>query len=198
LGSAKPSLHGIDIDPAALVQGAVHACQAHLSRADALSLPFPNEAFDITYCHFLLMWLKQPLRALREIKRVTRKGGSVLAIAEPDYGGRLDGPKALVTLGRLQTKALQQQGADVTLGSRLADLMDRAGIHIQETGAINAWPGRTPSPSDLDSEWEILQSDLAHLVSRAELDRLKAIDAHARALGARLLHVPTYFAWGQV
>jgi len=132
------------------------------------------------------------------MKRVTRRGGSLLVVAEPDYASRLDGPPEFIHVGKLQTDALVRRGADVTLGSHLADLVDRAGIVVRETGRIEAWPGGTPSRPELDDEWEILQDDLAGLVSAPELERLKHLDAGARSSGERTIQVPTYFAWGQV
>ncbi|MFX1516078.1 MAG: methyltransferase domain-containing protein [Promethearchaeota archaeon] len=55
-------------------------------------LPFPSNSFDITLCHYFLMWVKEPLIILREMSRVTRMGGWIACLAEPDYGGRLDYP----------------------------------------------------------------------------------------------------------
>ena len=37
--------------------------------------PFTNASFDLTFCHYLLLWLKDPLSAIKEMKRVTRPGG---------------------------------------------------------------------------------------------------------------------------
>jgi len=58
-----------------------------LSGGDASRLPFADGFFDLTYCHYLFLWLKHPLQALQEMKRVTRPGGWVATFAEPDYEG---------------------------------------------------------------------------------------------------------------
>ena len=100
------SLHGLDILPAALMEARVHAPAARLTRGDALSLPYPNECFEIVFCHFLLLWVSDPHRALGEMKRVTQPGGYVLALAEPDYSARVDEPTELASLGRWQTESL--------------------------------------------------------------------------------------------
>src|SRR5215207_4528698 len=50
----RVSLHGLDIDPAALDQCRVHTPAASLIRGNALQLPYSNETFDIVYCPFLL------------------------------------------------------------------------------------------------------------------------------------------------
>ena len=53
---------------------------------DASHLPYEDGSFDMVYCSFLLLWVKDPLEVLKEMKRVSR--GSVVCLAEPDYGGR--------------------------------------------------------------------------------------------------------------
>ena len=113
-----------------------HAPAAFLTCADVLSLPYPAGLFDITYCHFLLLWVAQPLQAIQEMKRVTAHAGYVLALAEPDYAGRLDEPAELAWLGQRQNQALQEQGAALSRGTQLADLFYQAGIKLIETGVI--------------------------------------------------------------
>jgi SAM-dependent methyltransferase len=192
------SLHGLDLQPASLIQAKVNAPNASLTRGDALSLPYVNNAFDITMCHYLLLWVKNPLSALIEMKRVTRQHGHVLALAEPDYSARVDKPVDLVELGRWQTEALHWQGADPSLGGRLAELFFQAGIEIVETGAIESQGQDAPTSAAWEMEWAVLENDLADSVSVDEIQRLKKRDKKAWARGERILHIPTYFAWGQV
>ena len=52
---------------------------------DSVDLPFPDGTFDVTYRHALMGLLREPLRGLREEKRVTRAGGWVVA-NYVDYG----------------------------------------------------------------------------------------------------------------
>jgi SAM-dependent methyltransferase len=49
--------------------------------ADGLRLPFEDASFDHCLCHFYLMWVSDPLTALREMARVTTPGGCVLVCA---------------------------------------------------------------------------------------------------------------------
>jgi SAM-dependent methyltransferase len=63
------------------------------SQADRHTLPF-QPVFDVTFCHFLLLWVSNPEKVVAEMGRVTRPGGSV-RLAEPDYGGRIDYPESL-------------------------------------------------------------------------------------------------------
>ncbi len=191
------SLHGLDISCEALEAARVHADRARLVRGDAHSLPYPRQTFDITYCHYLLLWVAHPEQAIAEMKRVTKTKGFVLALAEPDYTARLDGPEKLVELGRLQNESLRKQGAQIDLGARLADLFFRAGLHILETGRIQN-RSETTAVKEEQQEWEVLESDLARVSPPDEIRRWKSLDRKAREQGRRQMFVPTYFAWGQV
>ena len=188
--------HGLDIDPAALAQCQVHAPAASLVQGDALQLPYLDEIFDVVYCHFLLLWVKDPLQALVEMKRAAKKGGHILAFAEPDYTARLDEPRELAALGKWQVESLRRQGADPSLGGRLADLFLQAGIQVVETGTLQH-SGDEQSPADWDLEWQVVESDLAGFISNEQLERMKSLDRQSRQRGERVLYVPTYFAWGQ-
>jgi SAM-dependent methyltransferase len=205
--TAPAAVHGLDLDPARLVEAHCHAPSAVLSCGNALALPYRSGVFDITFCHFLFLWVPQPLQALTEMKRVTRPGGSVIALAEPDYTSRVDKPAGLAPLGRLQTEALERQGADTGLGKHLAGLFREAGIPIIETGPIKSnlvsVDGTQISPilpmiAEREMEWAVLETDLDGLIPADELQRMKALDEQAWARRERVLHVPTYFAWGVV
>jgi SAM-dependent methyltransferase len=191
------SLHGLDLDPAALTQASAHAPAALLTRADGLDIPFPDSSFDIVYCHYYLLWVKDPLQAVLEMKRVTKRGGHILALAEPDYFARVDEPEALRLLGEWQRAALQTQGAHVGFGAQLAETFFTAGITLRETGPIQS-QGDEPSAWEREMEWVVIKADLAESVSGEDIQKMKLLDDEAWAKGKRQLYVPTYFAWGQV
>jgi SAM-dependent methyltransferase len=183
---------------ASLTEARVRAPAALLSCGDALKLPYASGSFDITFCHFMLLWVDDPLQALLEMRRVTRSGGDVLALAEPDYRARLDEPRELAILGRWQTESLQRQGADISLGGRLGELFYQAGIELVEMGTIERRRNEALTPAEWELEWAVLEHDLAGQVPTKKFRQLKTLDAKARSRGKRILHVPTYFAWGRV
>lgn len=189
---------GIDLDLPRLQLARGADPRARLAAADGLRLPFPGGAFDATLCHFYLLWVQDAPRAVAEMARVTRAGGWVVALAEPDYGGRIDYPPALEELGRQQTAALARQGADPLVGRRLGKLLTGAGLQNVQSGVLG---GEWNAPPDSDawaSEWAMLEDDLRGQMSAEELRALREIDAAAWQHGERILFVPTFYAFGQV
>lgn len=188
-------LHGLDIDPAALAQCQVHMRSASLICGNALQLPYSDSSFDVVYCHFLLLWVSDPLQALLEMKRVARK--YVIAFAEPDYSQRIDKPDELIQLGKWQMDSLRGQGADPGFGARLAESFFQAGIELIETGTIQGMENEA-SVEDWEIEWDVIEADLAGSHSGEAIQKMKELDKAARERGERVLHVPTYFAWGRM
>lgn len=188
--------YGLDID-----SGVVHFARSvdpetRYIVADGGRLPYPAETFEATLCHFLLLWVKNPLAILEEMRRVTKIGGVVLALAEPDYGGRIDFPEALETLGELQAESLEAQGADTRIGRKLRMLFTKTGLENIHIGVLGGeWYG-LPDEVALHSEWRILTADLKEKLSKQELEKYKKLEQSAWAKGLRVLFVPTFYAIG--
>jgi ubiquinone/menaquinone biosynthesis C-methylase UbiE len=71
----------LDIDPIYLKFARDYAPQSDYTHCDALSSPFADHFFDVTFCHFLLLWVKNAKQTIAEMVRVTRLNGFVLALA---------------------------------------------------------------------------------------------------------------------
>ncbi len=166
--------------------------------ADGLALPFSENTFEASFCHFLLMWLADPLQGLDEMRRVTQPGGPVIAFAEPDYGGRIDYPPSLAELGKLQTRSLRAQGANPETGRKLAHLFNHAGLDHVHTGVLGGEWTATRSEQDSDVEWDTLLADLSGQASQKQLEDLQRVDQEAWQRGERVLYVPTFYCWGLV
>lgn len=169
-----------------------------LVSGDAIKLPFVDSTFDLTYCHYLLLWLKSPQPALQEMIRVTQKGGYVIAFAEPDHASRVDAPVELAYLGRLQSRALETQGANLESGRQLAGLFSQAGFSSVKVGISGFQKETKVLPDWFKSEWQVLENDLAGSLDRNRLDHLKERDRQAWLDGSRVLWIPTFYAIGQV
>jgi len=170
-----------------------------LNAADVYALPFKTGEFEACFCHFLLLWLKEPAAALAEMARVTCQGGWVIALAEPDYGGRIDYPHSLEKLGSAQAAALLRQGANPNTGRSLRRHFQSAGLKNISAGLLGAeWPTPPGLPPGWDMEWEILTADLEGSLSKIELEVARESDRQAWLNGERVLYVPTFYAVGQV
>lgn len=193
------AVFGLDLDFGFLRQASANTRRSKLIQGNAFHLPLPTDCFDLVYCHFLLLWVGDPLRVIGEMKRITRPGGYVLALAEPDYGGRIDYPDALEVGGKWQIQALQRQGADPLVGRKLAELFHESGLGDVQTGLLGGEWKQGEAELGI-SEWDVLEHDLQYLPAgwdKAQADRLKNLDQEARKKGARVLYVPMFYALGR-
>jgi SAM-dependent methyltransferase len=195
-GLTRAQVHGIDINFQTITQAYSNAPKSLLNCSNGEFLPFPDQSFDVAFCHFLLLWVKDPVCVLSEMHRVTRRGGAVIALAEPDYDGRIDYPPALEPLGRWQTEALQRQGADVDIGRKLRGLFVQAGIQPIEMGIIAGGWSDTDSAGGRKLEWEVLRADLRESANEQDIQKMKKLDEAAWQNGERVLFVPTFYTWG--
>jgi ubiquinone/menaquinone biosynthesis C-methylase UbiE len=162
------------------------------------NLPFPSGIFDQCFCHYLLLWLIDPISVVLEMKRVTRKDGMIFIFSEPDFGGRIDFPEELTPLKELQIASLRRQGANPLIGRQLPQILHKAGLNSNHTGLIS-WSGQEKYDQvTVESEWEILQSDLSNDLSTEDLLHLKEVEFKAIKDGSRVLYVPVFYGWGTV
>jgi ubiquinone/menaquinone biosynthesis C-methylase UbiE len=190
--------YGLDINFKFLQHSRALVPYSPLTCGDAHQLPFQNNAFDISCCHFLLLWVTSPQKVLKEMVRISKPGGAVLVLAEPDYGGRIDYPEELQQLGAAQTESLLAQGADPFIGRKLPDLMNATGLKNIEIGIIgNQWH-TTYNPEHHLSEWNTLLHDLTDHLPHDQLQAYQEIDRSAWEQGSRVLYVPTFYAYGEV
>ncbi len=189
----------LDIDPASLNYARQYSPSADYTQGNCLHLPYADYTFEVIYCHFLLLWIKDVHQALAEMVRVTRSGGYILALAEPDYGGRIDFPPELTKIGTWQSEALKHQGANPYMGRELRSIFHRAGLVNVEVGVLGGQWGKDASEQDVSREWEMIRSDL-HQNNEFlhQADRLEALDQASRRDGQRLLFVPTFYSIGMV
>ncbi len=194
---SQADIYGLDINQERLEYSRPLAPEARLVQGNGLWLPFSQDAFDLVICHYLLLWVWNPLQVVKEMVRVARPGGVICALAEPDYGGRIDFPPELSRLGELQRLSLQEQGADPEMGRKIKGILTAAGVKNVESGVLNAQWSTPASREDRELEWAVLHSDLQGRLSEPELARLQAIDRQAWQAGQRVLYIPTFFAWGR-
>jgi ubiquinone/menaquinone biosynthesis C-methylase UbiE len=189
---------GLDLDRHILKIANEYDCSSNFINGDGNELPFDNSVFDVVICHYFLLWLISPVDVLKEMARVCRSGGQVLALAEPDYDSRIDFPADLQILGKLQTEGLNRQGIDTLAGRKLARWFHQAHLENIETGVLGGQWIVVPSDDFLASEWQMLEHDLDGLLSPEEIARYRNVNLMAWADGSRVLYIPTFYAAGKV
>ena len=188
--------HGLDIHFLSLKYSHKQNSDAEHTGGDAHSLPYADNSFDFVFCHFVLLWLDDPLTALSEMSRVTRSDGFVISFAEPDYGGRIDHPPELKPLGKWQADALEAQGADSEMGRKVLGLFQQSGLKEVQSGVLGAqWS--EANADDSEREWQILKTDLEGRISAEQLEIFAREEKRATKSGNRVLYVPTFFALGR-
>jgi ubiquinone/menaquinone biosynthesis C-methylase UbiE len=111
--------------------------QAEFCQGSIYETPFPDDSFDVAMTHTVLMHVPYPERVLREMVRVTRPGGLVIAceanrnahtamlhIEEVNH-------QETVPLALFQTmnrEIRKQTGVDHNIGAKLPVLMHQAGL----------------------------------------------------------------------
>jgi SAM-dependent methyltransferase len=95
----------------------------------AESLPFEDGSFDLVYCTFLLLWLREPGLAVAEMARVSKKW--VACLAEPDFGGRLSHPRELESLDPLIEEGIRKEGGDPFIGRKLRSVFKSCGLEAK-------------------------------------------------------------------
>jgi len=185
---------GIDIDPAMVAFAEQYDGGARYEQGDALDLPYPDAHFQIVTCHYLLLWLGDPLLGVREMARVTRSGGSVLVCAEPDYGGRLDWPELPVR--EWQVSSLRRQGADPLIGRSLRRLLIEAGLEPEVGVMASVWDVESIR-TQFEAEWAMLWHDTRGTVDATTFEAARARARAAIEAGTRLVFMPTFFAYAR-
>jgi hypothetical protein len=140
-----------------------------------------------------LFWCERPDQVVREMARVTRRGGWVVALAEPDYGGMVTYP--LAELRDLSIKSLQKDGLEPFLGRKLGDLFVGAGLET-EVGV----PGQTFTSGDrgdFELSWWLRRRIWKGLVSESELEQMMNEEARALADGKWMAYLPCFYAIGR-
>ncbi len=124
----------VDVSPASVQAAEAAVCRAGFTNvtfraADIFHLPFPRASFDHVFVCFVLEHLAEPVQALRRLKAVLKRGGT-LTIIEGDHGSTLFHPpsaaawKTIQCLIDLQAEA----GGDALIGRRLFPLLRSAGF----------------------------------------------------------------------
>jgi len=128
------------IDP---TPGFVTAARARLPEVDvrqgtAEELPYADDGYAAALAQLVVHFMKEPVRGLAEMARVTRPGGRVAACVWDHGGGR--GPLSLFWEAAQELDPAARREADASPGSRAGDLerlLGEAGLVDVHAGALS-------------------------------------------------------------
>lgn len=138
--------------------------------ADIHALDFPDGAFDVVHAHQVLQHVADPVRALREMRRVSHPGG-IVAARDSDYAAFAWFPRipALDEWLALYQHAARANGGEPDAGRRLLSWAHAAGF-TDVTATASTWCFAAPD----DRRWwggmwaeRMLHSDLARQLMAA-------------------------------
>jgi SAM-dependent methyltransferase len=161
-------------------QAAGHA-NVEFTTGDVYALDYPDDTFCVTHAHQVLQHLSDPVRALREMRRVTKPGGFV-AVRDADYGAMVWYPRlpVLDEWRDLYEKVARANGGEPDAARRLHVWAREAGL-TDVTVSTSNWTYATP---DERAWWGGLWADRTlksayaesaikgGLAARADLERI--------------------------
>jgi ubiquinone/menaquinone biosynthesis C-methylase UbiE len=154
-----------------------------VSTGDVYALAFPDASFDIVHAHQVLQHLTDPVRALKEMRRVCAPGG-VVAARDSDYGTFRWFPEdeRISAWLRLYMRVAESNHAFPDAGRRLLTWAQAAGFR-EVTYSASVWAYWTPEQRSWWSElWaeRITRSAFAEqalergFATRVELEQIAA------------------------
>jgi SAM-dependent methyltransferase len=148
--------------------------------------------FELIVLSFVLMWQAEPLTFLRKIKKLLRERGTLLILAEPDYGGRIDFPGELGFLNEIFTGHILARKGDPFMGRKLKSLLSKSGWQAEIGLASHLHLPDGFDPVLWEAEWRFWQ-ELADLPDRV-VKKILGLEKTASRSGQRLVLFPVFYA----
>jgi SAM-dependent methyltransferase len=183
--TGRPCL-ALDLTPGRPVPPGVRAFAG-----DAEHLPFRAAALDAVAFQFVLLWVPNPMAALREAVRLLKPGGAVMILAEPDLTSRVDEPDT--GLGRAIVRATEIAGGHPDAGARVETWLREAGLRPKISSTLAEWAALT-DPAEAEHELAFLEERAGLL--REEVLRMAELELSAAQAGTRRVLLPLYYGVG--
>jgi SAM-dependent methyltransferase len=149
---------GIDIDARQLVGARALAGEQGVSNAlfgvaNLYRLPFSDGSFDAAFAHTVLMGLREPVRALAELRRVLRPRG-VIGLRDPDLGTEVIAPTTPLLDERraLLLRVRRHNGGNPFAGRQLRGYLLAAGFAKAEASA-SVWSAGSLNETRHRARW---------------------------------------------
>lgn len=188
----RMNVKGVDIDP-----DMVAICRSrglNVIEGSAESIQFNDKEFDVAYCSFLLLWMNDPVKVVREMSRVSRKW--VICLAEPDFGARISYPSELAGLDEFLINGIKKDQGDPLIGRKLRGIFRDCGLDADMGIHPGLWDiDRLQGESD--DEWKWIEMTAKDELSEDDIDRFKNIWNDALSKKTLFQFSPIFYAFGK-
>lgn len=185
--------------------GRSHNYRLQLAGAEVTRLPFTTGAFDATFCVAVLQHVNDVATAVRELARVTRTGGRVLAV-EPDNAARYwysSSPVGARAFAQAQqffgaVRAARGDSTDLAVGPRVSAIFATCGI---EPVSVQLFPVSVthigqPPPTLWQARRQAVEDAMRDLADPSAftqgqeyMETLSAYQADASSAGANFVEI---------
>ncbi len=150
----RPTVSGIDASPVYVAAARERAAgRAVIEEGDAAALPFADAAFDRVFTQLVLQFIPDAPRAVAEMARVVRPGGTVAAAVWASGGGLVAQRMFFDTAALLDPAALALRGHSftrpMTRPGEMGALWRSLGLRDVKEDAITIWMDH----ADFDDYW---------------------------------------------
>jgi SAM-dependent methyltransferase len=183
----RMEVKGVDIDTRSVEDAKSIGLDASVAAGERL--PLEDDSFDLVYCTFLLLWVKDPSRVVSEMKRVSRKW--VACLAEPDYGGRISFPDSVRAIDELVVNGISREGGDPFIGRKLNSIFAGCGM-APEVGIHPGIWNIAKLRAESDDEWRWIKMTVAP--QEVALDQLRKRWDAALDEGTLFQYNPIFYA----
>jgi ubiquinone/menaquinone biosynthesis C-methylase UbiE len=150
-------LFGLDLEPSVLriaKEKIPNGKEGSFIAGNTYDLPFSQRSFDLVTCQYVLQHLSQPVKALSEMRRVSRTGGQAIIFEFDDRTGFSypPAPNELQELSQAKIELIERKGGDRSIGRKLYHLLRLAGwIEIEVKIIPDIWQGAADRKDALES-----------------------------------------------
>ncbi len=125
-------------------------------KAMAENLPFKDESFDLVYSNYLLLWIKEPRKVVREMFRASKR--YVVFFAEPYWKGAIYDPPWIGDIVKGSREIIRRMGGNPDFGIYLGKILKEFASNFL-IGTIPLYTSHSSMKKMVEFEIEFLRNN---------------------------------------